>query len=112
MKNFLFVYRSEPATEAPSPEQMQEVMSLWMAWLGSIGAQNKLVDKGNSLKSAGKVVKTGGAITDGPYTEIKETIGGYSIVQADSIEEAAELAKGCPIFANGGNVEVREINIL
>lgn len=111
MKNFLFVYRSVAPTEQPSPEQMQEVMNQWMNWLGSIAAQDKLVDRGNSLQYTGKVVKAGGIVTDGPYTEIKESIGGYSIVKTETIEEAAELAKGCPIFHNGGNVEVREINM-
>lgn len=112
MKNFLFVYRATPVTEQPSPEQMQQVMSQWMNWLGNIGAQDKLVDNGNSLHATGNVVKADGTITDGPYTEIKETIGGYSIVKADTLEEAAELAKGCPIFNHGGNVEVREINMM
>ena len=48
--------------------------------------------------------------TDGPYTEIKELIGGYSLVKTGSLEEATEIAKGCPILEVGGNVEVREIN--
>lgn len=109
MKNFLFVYRSAPAAEQPSPEAMQENMNQWINWLGSLAAQDKLVAQGNSLHPQGKVVKTGGVVTDGPYTEIKERVGGYSIVKTETIEEAAELAKGCPIFNAGGNVEVREI---
>ncbi|HEY8936239.1 MAG TPA: YciI family protein [Cyclobacteriaceae bacterium] len=51
-------------------------------------------------------------MTDGPYSEIKELIGGYSIVKANSLEEATELAKGCPILTVGGNVEVREISVM
>jgi hypothetical protein len=64
------------------------------------------------LFASGKVVKGDNVITDGPYTEIKELIGGYTLVKAESLDEAAELAKGCPILAFGGNVEVREINPL
>jgi len=112
MKDFLFVYRSEPNSNQSSPEEMQESMNRWMNWLGNIGAQDKLVDRGNSLQAAGKVVKQNTMVTDGPYTEIKETIGGYSIVKAASIEEAAKLAEGCPIFNSGGSVEVREINMM
>lgn len=82
----------------------------WMDWIGGIAAQDKLIDRGNRLDSAGKVVRPNQVVTDGPYTEIKELIGGYSLVKADSLEEAAELAKGCPVLALGGNVEVREIN--
>ncbi len=113
MKNFLLVYRNDynalPKTDR-SPEEMQATMKLWMDWIGGIAAQNKLVDKGSSLAGGGKVVRPNNVVTDGPYTEIKELIGGFSIVKADSMEEAAELSKGCPIFATGGNVEVREIN--
>lgn len=83
-----------------------------MDWVGGIAAQNKLVNRGNRLFGDGKVVRSNNVITDGPYTEIKELIGGYTLVKAESLEEAAELAKGCPILAFGGNVEVREINPL
>ncbi len=94
---------------APSPEQLQAMMKPWQDWIGSIAAQNKLVSSGNRLAAEGKVVKADGVITDGPYVEIKEAIGGYIIVKANSLEEAAEISKGCPILAVGGNVEVRSI---
>ena len=92
-----------------SPEQMQAIMKKWMDWMGSIAAQNKLVSQGNRLGNEGKTVKPGNVITDGPYVEIKESVGGYIVVRAESVEEAAELAKGCPILTVGGNVEVRPI---
>jgi hypothetical protein len=112
MKEFLFVYRNDyKAQSAPSsPEEMQAIMKQWMDWIGGIAAQNKLIDRGNRLHGAGKVVKPGNVITDGPYTEIKELIGGYTLVKAASLEEATEMAKDCPILTVGGNVEVREIN--
>ena len=95
-----------------SPEEMQVSMKRWMDWIGGIAAQNKLTDRGNRLVPSGKVVKADNVITDGPYTEIKESIVGYSIVKAASIEEATELAKGCPILTIGGNLEVREISVI
>ena len=104
------LFRFEPkAAPASSPEEMQASMKKWMDWMGSIAAQNKLVDRGNRLANEGKVVKPGGLITDGPYMEIKETLGGYTLIRAASPEEAAEMSKGCPILAVGGSVEVREI---
>jgi hypothetical protein len=113
MKNFLLVYRADYASmPQASPEQMQATTKRWMDWVGSIAAQNKLGDRGNRLEPGGKVVRPDLVITDGPYTEIKESLGGYSIVKADSIEEAVALAKGCPILSTGGNVEVREISVL
>jgi len=111
MKDFLFVFRADPTSMAnASPDEMQAMTKRWMDWIGGIAAQNKLSNRGNRLFPYGKVVKPGNVITDGPYSEIKESIGGYSIVKANSLEEAAELAKGCPALSVGGTVEVREIN--
>jgi hypothetical protein len=113
MKDFLLVFRSAP-TGMPqlSPEEMQASTKKWMDWVGGIAAQKKLIDRGNRLFPHGKVVKANKVITDGPYTEIKESIGGYTLVKADSYEDAVELANTCPILGLGGNVEVREINPL
>ncbi|RBL90186.1 YciI family protein [Chitinophaga flava] len=113
MKNFLFLFRNDNAKlPKRSPEEMQATTKLWMDWIGSIAAQNKLADRGNRLEPNGKVLRPGNVVTDGPYTEIKEALGGYTMVKAASMEEAVELASGCPILQLGGNVEVREISIL
>jgi hypothetical protein len=111
MKEFVFIFRnSDNPTFKPSPEQMQEVMTNWMNWMGGIAAQNKLVDNGNRLSmSIAKTIKPNNVVTDGPYTEIKEFINGYTIVKAANVDEAVELAKGCPIFKVGGSVEVRAV---
>ena len=110
MKEFLFVFRAEhKPVRTASPEEMQAMMKKWMDWIGSIAAQNKLIDRGNRLTTEGRMVKPGNIVTDGPFMEIKEAIGGYIVVKANSIDEAAELAKDCPIFFINGNVEVRTI---
>ena len=106
MKEFVLIFRLNDTAFKPSPEQLQERMN----WLASIAAQNKLADKGNSLSvTSAKTVQTGHVVTDGPYTEIKEFISGYVIVQTNTIDEAVELAKANPIFKLGGNIEVREV---
>ncbi|SEI38037.1 Uncharacterized conserved protein [Dyadobacter sp. SG02] len=111
MKDFMFVFRNDPSTLADrSPEEMQASMQKWMDWIGGIAAQGKLIDRGNRLNPAGRVVKPSLAITDGPYIETKESVGGYTMVRAESLDEATEMAKGCPILLFGGNVEVREID--
>ena len=113
MKDFLLVFRSDPARLAQrSVEEMQATTKKWMDWIGGIAAQNKLTDRGNRLEKSGKVVRPDNVITDGPYTEIKESLGGYSIDRANTIEEAVEIAKGCPIFSLGGSVEVREVSVM
>lgn len=111
MKEFLFIYRRD-VNNIPkgSAEEMQAETKRWMDWIGGIAAQNKLTDRGNRLEHSGKVLKSASLITDGPYAETKETIGGYSIVKAADIDEACEMAKGCPVFTFGGTVEVREIS--
>ncbi|MEW6005943.1 MAG: YciI family protein [Stygiobacter sp.] len=111
MKEFVLIFRnSDNPHFKPSPEQMQQVMTNWMNWMGSIAAQGKLADKGNRLSmTEAKTVKTNNVVTDGPYTEIKEFINGYTIVKTKTIDEAVELAKQCPILKIGGNVEVRAV---
>jgi hypothetical protein len=113
MKDFLLVYRTDYKTmPKASPEEMQVSTKRWMDWIGGIAAQNKLADRGNRLVQTGKVLRADNVIADGPYTEIKESIVGYSMVKAATIEEAVELSKGCPILKIGGNVEVREVSVL
>ena len=110
MEEFLLVFRRAAVEEPqPSPEQLQSMMKSWQDWLGNIAAQNKLVSAGNRLASEGRVVKSNHVITDGPYIEMKEAVGGYVIVRATSIDEAAELTNDCPILKLNGNVEVRKI---
>ncbi|MGN6638676.1 MAG: YciI family protein [Mucilaginibacter sp.] len=110
MKEFVMVYRSEPLGEIPlTSEGKLSVSKDWENWMGSIAAQNKLVSPGMRLGNEGRTVKPGNVVTNGPYAEIKEIIGGLSIFKADSIEEVMEWAKTCPILSVGGNVEVRDI---
>jgi len=110
MKEFLLVFRREATGErAPSPEQIQAMMKPWQDWMGSLAAQNKLVSSGNRLSSEGRVVKPGNVVTNGPYVETKEAIGGYIIIKAATLDEAAALSKDCPVLSIGGNVEVRTV---
>lgn len=111
MKEFVLIFRnSDNPHFKPSPEQMQEVMTTWMNWMGSIAAQNKLANSGNRLSvSNSKTVRPDNTVTDGPYTEIKEFINGYIVIKTESIDEAVALAKDCPILKVGGNVEVRAV---
>lgn len=91
---------------------MQASLQRWLDWVGGIAAQNKLVDRGSRLEREGKVLKGSNLVTDGPYTELKETLLGYTMVKAENLEEASKLAENCPILFVGGNVEVREIAVI
>lgn len=110
MSNFLYLFRGGDARRVQqSPEEMQEHMQKWGQWMGSLKEKGQLVD-GLPLGKEGKVVKKSGEIiTDGPFAEGAEVVGGYLIVSAKHLDEAVEISKGCPIFEHEGTVEVREI---
>lgn len=112
MKEFLMIFR-QPQTPPRdiSPEEMQAAIKLWKDWIAGIAAQGKFVST-NALGSQGKILKPNGVITDGPYAESKEMVGGYLIVKAETIDEAVQLAEGCPIIGIGGHVEVRDIRVM
>lgn len=110
MKEFMMIFRNEKMStgEMPSPEQMQAVMKEWQNWIGGIAAQGKYIST-NRLYPEGKTLKANNVITDGPYAEVKEMVGGYLIVKAETLDEAVEMAKSCPNLVYGGNVEVRSV---
>jgi hypothetical protein len=110
MANFLFVYRgSAAATSEFTPEEMQEHMQKWGTWIHEGMQKGWMINPGDALTPEGCVVNAKKVVTDGPFVEAKEIVGGYSIVQADTIKAAAELAKGCPGLLVGGCVEVRAL---
>jgi hypothetical protein len=111
MNEFLLIFRRDYKANniQTSPEQLQNMMKEWQNWIGNIAARNKLVNSGNRLSDDGRIVKPGALVTNGPFVELKEFIGGYIIIRAESLDEAAEISKGCPILSVGGNVEVRTI---
>jgi hypothetical protein len=113
MKEFLLIFRTDYNTmQQRTPEQMQATTQKWMDWVKDIATQDKLVNRGNRLQNSGRIVKQNNVVTNGPYTDIKESIGGYSIIKAESYDDAAEIAKNCPVLLSGGNVEVREIDAM
>ena len=110
MDEFMLIFRHEDGQKVASPEQMQKWMKQTMDWIGGIAAQNKFVGSNGLPFDDARVVWHNNVVTNGPYGDIKETIGGYIIVKANSIEEAVEFAKGSPVLQGDGNsVEVRKI---
>ena len=111
MRKFMYVFRGgDLSVGEPSPEQMQAHMAKWTEWMGSLAANGKLIG-GEPLFNEGKTVSGvgGSMVTDGPFAEGKELVGGYLILNTEDLDEATELSKGCPILDVGGTVEVREI---
>jgi hypothetical protein len=109
MSEYLYIYRNPAGWPDASPQQMQQIMQKWMAWMKELGEKGHIKNVGNPLETTGKVVKSRQAIVDGPFAEAKDVVSGYTLVEAKDITQAAQLATGCPVFENGGSVEVRPI---
>lgn len=101
MSDFVLLYRGGGQPE--SDEARKAVMDAWTAWYGQLGSAIK--DGGNPFAETARHLRSDGSVGDvkgNPAT-------GYSILQADSLDDAASLAKGCPILNDGGDVEVYEV---
>jgi hypothetical protein len=108
MSQFVYLYRGGEAGR--SPDRMQQVMQKWMAWMKELGEKGHMKDPGHPLERTGKLVKgTQKTVTDGPFAEAKDAVGGYTLVEARDLDQAVELSLGCPIFDVGGQVEVRPV---
>jgi hypothetical protein len=113
MDEYVLIMRHEDGSKIASPEQMQIWMKQTMDWIGGISAQNKFVSGTGLPFDNARVVRATNSnkvVTNGPFGDIKETIGGFITVKADSVEEAVEFAKGCPVLQGEGNsMEVRKV---
>jgi hypothetical protein len=89
-----------PASDA----ERKQVMDAWGAWFGKLG--DRIVDAGNPFAPQSKNVSDG-AVHDGP---IGTAATGYSILKADSLNQAADLAKACPVLTSGGKITVYEVH--
>jgi len=109
MTKYLFIYRLPSTPDAPprSPEEMQQMFARWRAWKEKF--KDAVVDLGDGLKPSGKLL-TDGKVTDGPFIEAKEIIGGYSIIASESYDGALGVARECPmVLMPGATIEIREL---
>ena len=107
---FMYLLRGGIPEADLSPEEMQAMIREYMAFVQKLRDGGHFIG-GEPLEETGKVLsgERGRHVTDGPFTETKEAVGGYFLVRARDIEEAVELSRDCPIFAHGGELEVRPI---
>lgn len=110
MKEFALLFR-QPSLDYSSvtPIEMQALTKKWHDWAAAIAAQGNMSSQGIRLSPEGKVLRTGGVITDGPFVEIHEILGSFVVIKANSLEEAVTFAHGCPVLERGGSVEIRPI---
>ena len=109
MKDFMLIFLGGSDAMNLSPDEMQKHMQKWFDWIDKLKNKSIYVS-GEALTPGGKTVKGPKAvISDGPFAESKEVVGGYFIVKAKSLEDATEIAKDCPDLPFNGVVEVREV---
>jgi hypothetical protein len=106
---YMLIFRGTDWYKGLSPEQMQQIADNWMTWFNRLKDEGKCV-AGNPLEREGRIVsgKTR-VVSDGPFAESKETIGGYFLLKVNTLEEAVAIAQQCPGLPYGIRVEVRPV---
>lgn len=107
---YMLIFRGTDWYQGLSPEQMQQVADQWMAWFNGLKDQGKAI-AGNPLEREGRIVsgKNGRVVSDGPFAESKEAIGGYFLLKVNTLDEAVAIAQECPGLPYGIRVEVRPV---
>jgi hypothetical protein len=116
MSDFVYLFRSNDEDRRErmgTPERAQQTMQVWLAWMRELEANGHLKSPGQPLDVGGRLVRgKAKLITDGPYVEAKDMVLGFIVVQARDLDEATEIAKGCPILGGTGSVEIRPVRTL
>jgi hypothetical protein len=112
MKEFMFIFKG-PSYEdlTMSPAEAEANMFKWLEWVKQLKSEGVYVE-GRPLVKKGKVVTGKNVVTDGPFTESKELVGGYFILKAESIDDVLKHTKGFPDYELGGSIEVREVQVI
>jgi hypothetical protein len=109
MAKFMLVFRNDGVPKG-SPEQLQQHMQKWLTWFQALTRDGIYEGQGAPLEPGGKVVRgSRKVVSDGPYAEAKDLVGGYAVIEARDLDAAAEIAKGCPAYELNGVVEVRQV---
>jgi len=105
---YMLIFRGTDWYKGLSPEQMQQVADNWMAWFNRLKNEGTAI-AGNPLEPAGKIVGKNRVVSDGPFVESKETIGGYFLLKVNTLDAAVQIAQECPGLPYGIRVEVRPV---
>lgn len=109
MRDFVLVFRGGDLIHDRLPDaEIQRVMDKWRAWTRGL-EQAGMLRAGNPLELDGRVVAPDGVVSDGPFAESKEVVGGYIVIRAATLDAATEAARACPGLPTGMTVEVRPV---
>lgn len=116
MSDFVFLFRTTEESRRGAmgtPEVAQKSIEKWMQWIHGLEANGHLKERGQPIGPEGAVVRgKSKVVTDGPYVEAKDLVLGFIVVDARDLQQAVELAKGCPMLDGDGSVEVRPVSPL
>jgi hypothetical protein len=114
MEKFIFLFRGgvNHADNATESKEAADNMQAWRNWMEGLAKNGVLVGAEPLQRTGKQVIGKNKLVTDGPFIEGKEMVGGYVIVSAKDIDEAVEISKGCPIFIEDGKVEVRPLQTM
>lgn len=110
MDKFLYLFRNDPTVlKSLSPEQMERRLKRTLEWIESLRMKGHF-QGGVRLEGEGRVIRgTSRTVSDGPYVESKDMVGGYLLIEAGDLDQAMALTEGCPLV-EGGSVEVRPVS--
>jgi hypothetical protein len=110
MNQFLLIFRGGAITQkGVAPQQLQEHLAKWSAWHAQLEKSGS-IQGGNPLENTGRTIRgSKKAVTDGPFTEAKDLLSGYILIEAKDLNQATQIALECPIYEYDGSVEVRPV---
>ncbi len=110
----LLLYDNPAKWTSLSPEEMQKAIGKFMAWGQKLRQKGAFVASHKLADDPGKVMRGGSnpRVTDGPYSETKEVLGGYYLIEAASYQQAVEISRDCPGLEYGGTIEVRQVDTI
>jgi hypothetical protein len=110
MNEFALLFRQPSFDNSHlSADELAALSKKWADWASVLAAEGRFVDNGTRLDTAGKVLRSGGLITDGPFVEVREILGSFVVIRALDLDDAITVAHGCPVLERGGSVEVRPV---
>jgi hypothetical protein len=109
MKDYILLFRGGLDFETASPEQLQNNMLKWKTWMDKLSAEGKLLGAERLTKTGAVLSGKQKQLSDGPYAEGKEVVGGYLAIKAKDLQDAIAITRDCPIFENDGITEIQEI---
>lgn len=115
MSKFMYLFRGGGIVvqPPPSPAELGAHLAKWTAWIDGLTRAGHADTHLPPLENGGKSVRgSSRAVTDGPYAEAKDLVSGILVISAASLDEAVELARGCPIYEYDGSVEVRPLRVI